>query len=179
MKTKTPSDASEEKGMDPKIDYDEINRLVTFLEQKNLSYFELEVEGFKIKISRNSSGPTLPKNAAPPVQLNHAQAASAPGTEKTAVPNSLQSEAEPSASDIRFVTSPMVGTFYRAPDPASPPFVEIGDEVKKGQTLCIIEAMKLMNEIESEFEGTIEETFAENGKSVEYGQKLFSIKVYS
>jgi len=70
----------------------------------------------------------------------------------------------------------MVGTFYRAPDPASPAFVEIGEEVKKSQTLCIIEAMKLMNEIESDVEGVVAEIYVENGKPVEYGQRLFSIR---
>jgi acetyl-CoA carboxylase biotin carboxyl carrier protein len=70
----------------------------------------------------------------------------------------------------------MVGTFYRASDPNSPPFVEVGDEVKKSQTLCIIEAMKLMNEIESDVEGIVTEIFAENGKPVEYGQRLFAIQ---
>jgi len=176
-KTKIPSDSSEEKGMNSKIDYDEINRLVTFLEQKNLSHFELEVEGFKIKISRDSSGPPAPKTAAPPIQLNHVQSGAAPAQEKG--DNSEPSAAKPvlAGDNIHDVTSPMVGTFYRAPDPASAPFVEIGDEVKKGQTLCIIEAMKLMNEIESDLDGVIEEIFAENAKPVEYGQKLFSIKV--
>lgn len=70
----------------------------------------------------------------------------------------------------------MVGTFYRAPDPSAPPFVKIGEPVTKNQTLCIIEAMKLMNEVESDIDGTVEEIFIKNGKPVEYGQKLFSIK---
>jgi acetyl-CoA carboxylase biotin carboxyl carrier protein len=73
------------------------------------------------------------------------------------------------------ITSPMVGTFYRAPDPTSAPFVDIGDTVKKGQTLCIIEAMKLMNEIEADVDGTITEVYVDNAKPVEYGQKLFAI----
>jgi acetyl-CoA carboxylase biotin carboxyl carrier protein len=70
----------------------------------------------------------------------------------------------------------MVGTFYRAPDPASEPYVEIGEQVKKSQTLCIIEAMKLMNEIESDVDGEVMEIFVENGKSVEYGQRLFAVR---
>jgi acetyl-CoA carboxylase biotin carboxyl carrier protein len=74
------------------------------------------------------------------------------------------------------VTSPFVGTFYRSPSPDTPSFVEVGSVVRVGQTLCIIEAMKLMNEIESECAGTVSEIFAQNGKSVEYGQKLFRIK---
>jgi acetyl-CoA carboxylase biotin carboxyl carrier protein len=73
------------------------------------------------------------------------------------------------------VTSPIVGTFYRAPSPTSPPFVDVGDPVKKKQTLCIVEAMKLMNEIECDIDGSVREIFIENGKPVEYGQKLFAI----
>jgi len=161
--------------MNPKIDYDEINRLIALLEQKNLTHFELEIEGFKIKISRNLSTPAIQ-----PAIVSTAQQNSGP----VGLPNEKKSGAElaqpqPVVSDnnVHYVTSPMVGTFYRAPDPASPPFVEIGDEVKKAQTLCIIEAMKLMNEIEADLDGVIEEIFVENAKSVEYGQKLFSIKV--
>ncbi len=165
--------------MNSKIDYDEINRLVSFLEQKNLSHFELEVEGFKIKISRNSSGPAAPRTAAPPVQLNGVQTAAAPAQEKRENSEPSSAQIVPGADNFHDVTSPMVGTFYRTPDPASAPFVEIGDEVKKGQTLCIIEAMKLMNEIESDVDGIVEEIYAENAKPVEYGQKLFSIKVRS
>jgi acetyl-CoA carboxylase biotin carboxyl carrier protein len=76
---------------------------------------------------------------------------------------------------LLLVTSPIVGTFYRAASPTSPPFVDVGDPVKKKQTLCIVEAMKLMNEIECEWEGVVREIYVENGKPVEYGQKLFAI----
>ncbi len=83
---------------------------------------------------------------------------------------------EPVSADTIDVTSPFVGTFYRAPTPDAPAFADIGSVVRPGQTLCIIEAMKLMNEIEAECAGTVVEIFAQNGKSVEYGQKLFRIK---
>jgi len=79
------------------------------------------------------------------------------------------------AKGHHMIASPMVGTFYRAPDPTSAPFVDIGDQVKKGQTLCIIEAMKLMNEIEADVEGTIVEIYVDNARPVEFGQKLFAI----
>jgi acetyl-CoA carboxylase biotin carboxyl carrier protein len=78
--------------------------------------------------------------------------------------------------ELSVVTSPIVGTFYRSPDPSSPSFVEVGQRVKKGQTLCIIEAMKLMNEIESEYEGEIVKVYAENGQPVQYGERLFAVK---
>jgi acetyl-CoA carboxylase biotin carboxyl carrier protein len=154
--------------MDKKIDYEEINRLVGFLEEKNLTHFELEVEGLKIKISR---GPYSDKS---PAKAENSVAPLRPDQDNSPMP--VPPLSQESGNSLQFVTSPMVGTFYRAPDPASPPFVDLGDEVKKSQTLCIIEAMKLMNEIESEVDGVIAEIFAENGKPVEYGQKLFAIR---
>jgi acetyl-CoA carboxylase biotin carboxyl carrier protein len=156
----------EEIAMSGKIDYDEIRKLVGLLEEKNLSVFELEVEGLKVKIARNSPPPAP---AAAPAM------AAAPGTPETAAAAEARAQAIEAAKGHHLITSPMVGTFYRAPDPTSAPFVDIGDTVKKGQTLCIIEAMKLMNEIEADVDGTIVEIYAENAKPVEYGQKLFAI----
>jgi acetyl-CoA carboxylase biotin carboxyl carrier protein len=153
---------------DKRIDYEEITKLVSFLEEKHLTHFELEVEGFKIKISR-----ALPQVPAP-AKVSSPAPASQP---EPARPATQASPAAAEAADeFHYITSPMVGTFYRAPDPASPPFVEIGEEVKKGQTLCIIEAMKLMNEIESDVDGVVAEIYVENGKPVEFGQRLFSIR---
>jgi len=154
--------------MKSKIDYKEITQLIDLLEARSLSEFELEVEGFKIKISR-----ALPPKTA------EARPPSNPGRDAAAAPPEQPGEAGASESpnNIHFITSPMVGTFYRAPDPASPPFVEIGEPVKPNQTVCIIEAMKLMNEIESEVEGVIEDIFIQNGKPVEYGQRLFSVRI--
>jgi acetyl-CoA carboxylase biotin carboxyl carrier protein len=154
--------------MSGKIDYDEIRRLVGLLEEKNLAVFELEVEGLKVKISRNLP-PAAPAPAVAPA------AAAAPMTPEAAVEAEARAQAHEAAKGHHLVKSPMVGTFYRAPDPTSAPFVDIGDSVKKGQTLCIIEAMKLMNEIEADVDGTIAEIYAENAKPVEYGQKLFAI----
>jgi len=156
--------------MKSKIDYKEISKLIDLLEKRNLVDFELELEDFKIKISREQTKPkvkevtVLPESAQP---------------EKSSQEDSEKTETKPEYSEqnnLSFITSPMVGTFYRAPDPSSPPFVEIGEEVKKNQPLCIIEAMKLMNEIESDIEGKIEDILVQNGHPVEYGQKLFSIK---
>ena len=151
-----------------KIDFEEIRKVIALLEEKNLSVFELEVEDFKIKITRNLPAPA----AAPaPVIQSAGTASASPGDASPA----LAPAAEVDAS-LLYVTSPMVGTFYRAPDPTAPPFVDIGDTVKKGQSLCIVEAMKLMNEIESDWDGTVVEVLAENAKPVEFGQKLFAIK---
>jgi len=141
------------------------------MEEKKLSHFELEVEGLKVKVSRNP-GILPPSETAIPLQEP-----GEPKIEETMLPQ--ETELQKGKNDLYYITSPMVGTFFRAPDPSSSPFVEEGDEIKKNQTLCIIEAMKLMNEIESEMDGILEEVYVENGKPVEYGQKLFSIKPLS
>ena len=154
--------------MSGKIDYDEIRKLVGLLEEKNLAVFELEVEGLKVKIARNSP-PTAPAPVAAPA------ATPPPQTPEAAAAAEAHVLAVEAAKGHHLITSPMVGTFYRAPDPTSAPFVDVGDTIKKGQTLCIIEAMKLMNEIEADVDGTIVEIYAENARPVEYGQKLFAI----
>lgn len=155
--------------MKAKIDYKEIIKIIDLLEERNLSEFELEIEDLKIKISR-ASQQTNSQNMVPAIPL-------AVAAEKSEVPVETESASE--EEGMHFITSPMVGTFYRSPDPSSPPFVEKGESVAKNQTLCIIEAMKLMNEIEAEVEGTLEEIYIKNGKPVEYGQKLFAIKPQS
>jgi len=152
--------------MKEKIDYKEIKKLIDFMEEKNLSQFELEVEGFKIKFGKNHQ-PILSTGS---VQ----QVVSSPENDGSNTQSSDQTEEK---DNRHFIFSPMVGTFFRSPDPSSPPYAEIGESIKKNQTLCIIEAMKLMNEIESDIEGTLDEIFVENGKPIEYGQRLFAIKI--
>ena len=157
--------------MKSKIDYKELIKLLDLMEERNLAHFELEVEGLKIKISKD--------------QLLAETKKIRPSPEQKSVGNILQTESSPESgipeneSGLHIITSPMVGTFYRASDPASPPFVEQGDSVKNNQTLCIIEAMKLMNEIEADVEGILEKIYIKSGKPVEYGQKLFAIKPQS
>jgi len=159
--------------MSAKIDYEEIRKLIALLEEKNLALFELEVEGFKIKISR-ATPVSAALSAAPAAPA--AAPASNPGPVPPVVSAPPQAEPGEAAEGTHHVNSPMVGTFYRRPDPTSDPFVEEGDQVKKGQTLCIIEAMKLMNEIESDVDGIITDILVENAKPVEFGQRLFTIK---
>ena len=154
--------------MKSKIDYQEILKLIDLLEERNLSRFELEVEGFKISIGRGQDFPRIP--------LEMPVAAGAVPAQPLSSDTLPEDEASPERDDLIYVDSPMVGTFYRAPDPSSPPFVDKGETIQKNQTLCIIEAMKLMNEIEADVDGVIEEVFVKNGKPVEYGQKLFSIR---
>ncbi len=171
QKNGKPVESGQENPFSSKIDYEELRRLIALLEEKNLTQFELEVEGFKIKLSRslgNSSGAA---------QVLFTPAVSEAQPRMAAVNGEIPTPAPAEDKSIHYVTSPMVGTFYRAPSPTSPPFVDIGDTVKKGQTLCIVEAMKLMNEIESDVSGLVVDILVENGKPVEYGQRLFAIKV--
>jgi acetyl-CoA carboxylase biotin carboxyl carrier protein len=160
------------------MDFDEINRILEMVREHELSEFELEREGFKIKIKKgtlvNSSG----QFAVPTVQQ---PAPAAPQTFAGTPPPPLEavpSPAPPSTDEIDFaiVKSPIVGTFFRAAEPDASPFVDVGTAVKKGQVLCIIEAMKLMNEIDSEYDGDIVKIYVENGQPVQYGERLFAIK---
>jgi acetyl-CoA carboxylase biotin carboxyl carrier protein len=169
-KTKSFSESEEETPMSSKIDFEEINRIIKVLEDKNLAQFELEIEGFKIKIARTAAAPAAVIPSAGPLAPPRSAE-----TSPSAGPSSSEMPAPAGQVSVHFVTSPMVGMFYRAPAPNAPPFVEVGEPVKKKQTLCIIEAMKLMNEIECDLDGVVKEIFVENGKPVEYGQRLFSI----
>ena len=161
------------------MEFDEINRILDMVREHELSEFELEREGFKIKIKKgtlvNASGPfTMPmmQQVAPAAQPAPASAAPAPSLEAVPPP------AAPASDEVDFaiVKSPIVGTFFRAAEPGAPPFVDVGTTVKKGQVLCIIEAMKLMNEIDSEYDGEVVKVYVENGQPVQYGERLFAIK---
>jgi acetyl-CoA carboxylase biotin carboxyl carrier protein len=143
-----------------------LQSLLKTLEQGGASEFEYEDDKVRLRIALSSG------LAGSPVAAPVGRASSA-----TAAPGSVavSGAAEDTDPNVVYVTSPFVGTFYRAPSPAAQNFVEVGSVVKSGQTLCIVEAMKLMNEIEAEVAGRIVEILVENGKSVEYGQKLFKI----
>ncbi len=171
QKNGKPDASGQESPFSSKIDYEELRKLIALLEEKNLTQFELEVEGFKIRLSRS------PGNAAGPAQVVFTPAVSESAARMMATKGEIPTPAPAEDKNIHYVTSPMVGTFYRAPSPTSPPFVDIGDSVRKGQTLCIVEAMKLMNEIECDVNGLVVDILVENGKPVEYGQRLFAIKV--
>jgi acetyl-CoA carboxylase biotin carboxyl carrier protein len=147
------------------FDLDQLRALFELLTAQDIAEFEHEENGVRIRVARAS-------RAGPPG--GHALPQALPSSVHVAAADA--SAADVAGGDYVDVTSPFVGSFYRAPSPDTPPFVEVGSVVRPGQTLCIIEAMKLMNEIESECAGTVTEVFAQNGKSVEYGQKLFRIK---
>ncbi len=150
----------------------ELLDLIKELAQLPLGELELEMEGVKLRLKKSVSQPVAEKVEAPSPTLPVAAPTLQP------VPPA-QEEAPQFPPDAVVIRSPIVGTFYRAPSPDSPPYVEIGDVVEKGQTLCIIEAMKIMNEIESEVKGEILDILVENAEPVEYGQPLFLVKPLS
>ena len=161
------------------MDFDELNRILDMVREHELSEFELERDGFKIKIRKG-----MPAQAHFEPPAHHAAAPALPPTGGAFLPPAPApvSAPEPASQEdleLAVVKSPIVGTFFRSPDPGAPPFVDVGDIVRKGQVLCIIEAMKLMNEIDSEYDGEVVKVYVENGQPVQYGERLFAIKARS
>jgi acetyl-CoA carboxylase biotin carboxyl carrier protein len=159
------------------LEFDDIERILVLVKQHDLAEFELERDGLKLRIRKAGTGfvslPPQASNAvgpAPP-QLVQPQALPAAGFE-----SQVPAEEEEAPLELAVVKSPIVGTFYTAPEPGAPAFVEVGHRVKKDQVLCIIEAMKLMNEITSEYDGEIVNIYVESGKPVQYGERLFAIR---
>jgi acetyl-CoA carboxylase biotin carboxyl carrier protein len=154
------------------LSFKEIKELIDLVTERGLSGLEIERAGFRIRIE--GARPPAGNGAAETVGTA-AAAASAPAavTGAAAVPPEAEAEAE----GVHVITSPIVGTFYRAPSPEAEAFADVGSRVSKGKVLCIIESMKLMNEIESDVEGEIVEVYARNGQPVEYGEKLFGIRL--
>ncbi|HUS18339.1 MAG TPA: acetyl-CoA carboxylase biotin carboxyl carrier protein [Terriglobales bacterium] len=151
----------------------ELKELIEFVIEKDIAEFELERGDVKVKIKRAS------ENTAPTHEVRYMAAPqAAPPSATPAAAAAPAAPAKEAASDEELYTakSPIVGTFYESPSPGAPPFFKIGDVVEAGQILCIIEAMKLMNEIEAEVSGEIVKRFANNGQPVEYGQPLFAIR---
>jgi acetyl-CoA carboxylase biotin carboxyl carrier protein len=153
------------------VDIDKLRALLEVLSAENVAEFEHEAEGVRVRIVRGHVVSPVMQHAPAPQSVFPAAAAPLAAAMSGAAPAAAETP-----SDSVDLTSPFVGTFYRSPSPDAPAFVEVGSVVRTGQTLCIVEAMKLMNEIEAEVSGTIVEIFAQNGKSVEFGQKLFRIK---
>jgi acetyl-CoA carboxylase biotin carboxyl carrier protein len=155
------------------MEFEDIERILELVRQHDLAEFEVESGGMKLRVRKASAAfplpPAMPAAAEPSPQV------------PAHIPAPLPPEPEASLSDeesveLAVVKSPIVGTFYRSPEPGAPSFVEIGQRVKKDQVLCIIEAMKLMNEITSEYDGEIVNTYVENGKPVQYGERQFAIR---
>lgn len=159
------------------IDFDFIERLIQALDASSVDSLEIERGGTKVRLSKTppmTAAPVAVQAAAPaPAAAAPAPAAAvaAPGGDQAAG----GSASVPPASDLEEITSPMVGTFYRAPAPDAPSYVDVGDKIAPGDTLCIIEAMKLMNELDAEISGEIVEILVENAQPVEFGQVLFRV----
>jgi acetyl-CoA carboxylase biotin carboxyl carrier protein len=161
------------------MDFSDIERILELVRQHDLSEFELERDGLKLRVRKAGNEPALTTQlvpVAPAAPSLPAAPASASASAPPAPPVATDGEEIPESVELAVVKSPIVGTFYRSPEPGAPLFVEIGERVKKDQVLCIIEAMKLMNEITSEYDGEIVNAYVENGKPVQYGERLFAIK---
>jgi acetyl-CoA carboxylase biotin carboxyl carrier protein len=164
------------------VELSDLKDILRMLEEQDITEFELEQDGVKLRICRSGPGPAVPvpqvvlASSAPAPEAP--SGAPAPPPEVAAAPPTAEAEGPPAArvEEGSVVQSPIVGTFYRAPDPNSPPFVNVGDRVTVGQVLCIVEAMKLMNEIEAEVAGEILKVHPENGQPVQYGDALFTIR---
>jgi acetyl-CoA carboxylase biotin carboxyl carrier protein len=156
---------------------DEIKQILELMREHELAEFELQREGETLRLRKHSPPHwTGPMNSVPPAAF-HAPVAP-PFAAATAAQTGDAPVLEPASEDVdlAIVKSPIVGTFYRAAEPGSPPFVETGQAVSKGQVLCIIEAMKLMNEINAECDGEVVKVYVENGQAVQYGERLFAIR---
>jgi acetyl-CoA carboxylase biotin carboxyl carrier protein len=164
-----------------KLDHEDLNRLIEKISTSDIQEFLLEGEDFKLEIKRNLFDQNQLSNN---LVSNTSSFDRQTTVSQTSINDNVSIANEPAApqvappgrSDLTDITSPMVGTFYRASAPGEEPFVEVGNNVKVGQTICILEAMKLMNEIESEFNAEIVEILVENGTPVEFGQVLMRVK---
>ena len=162
-----------------KLDHEDLNRLIEKISTSDIQEFSLEGEDFKLEIKRNLFEQNqLSNNLVSSTSFDRQPIAQKSINDNLPLVNEPEEPpvAPPGRSDLTEITSPMVGTFYRAAAPGEEPFVEIGSNVKVGQTICILEAMKLMNEIESEFNAEIVEILVENGTPVEFGQVLMRVK---
>ena len=170
------------------INVEQLKQILDLVREHDLSELEIEQEGLRVKVRKDAAGgfvvhPAVGAAIHAAGAASVATAAAPPGSATTAPPlttaspNSTDSaaDAEPDI-ELAVVKSPIVGTFYRSPEPGAAAFVDIGTTVKKGQVLCIIEAMKLMNEIDSEYDGEVVNVYVESGQPVQYGERLFAIR---
>ena len=167
------------------MDLEQIKQILDLVREHELSEFEIEHEGLRLKVRKDTNGShvvSLPAPHAPlvlpPSTASPSSTAPAPAAAAMAAPAMAAAPADAADAEIELavVKSPIVGTFYRSSEPGSASFVDIGSIIKKGDVLCIIEAMKLMNEIDSEYDGEIVNIYVENGQAVQYGERLFAIR---
>ncbi|MCP9927129.1 acetyl-CoA carboxylase biotin carboxyl carrier protein [Cyanobium sp. CH-040] len=159
------------------LDHDQLQALLALLAESDIQEFKLEGDDFRLEVRRNLPSPAplvpLPHHPAAVSPLPPAQV---PAAVLQEVPSAPPPAAAASRGDLVEITAPMVATFYRAPAPGEPAFVELGSRIREGQTVCILEAMKLMNELEAEVSGEVVEILVENGTPVEFGQVLMRVK---
>ncbi|HUR35408.1 MAG TPA: acetyl-CoA carboxylase biotin carboxyl carrier protein [Vicinamibacterales bacterium] len=153
------------------MDLDQLKQILDLVREHELAEFEIEQDGLRLKIRKDASGALVPVPAVPAHVAPVATAAPAAASPAAPIPVGADVDIE-----LAVVKSPIVGTFYRSSEPGAAPFVDVGASVRKGQVLCIIEAMKLMNEIDSEYEGEVVNVYVENGQPVQYGERLFAIR---
>ncbi len=154
----------------------DVKELIRLIDEKKFAEFDLEQGDFKIRVRRDSA-PVIQSPDPELVAAARAVLGSHANTSSSAATDAAAASIPPAEADAHVITSPIVGTFYRAPNPTGEPFVKVGDHVIPHAPLCIIEAMKLMNEINSDVEGEVVKIYVENGQPVEYGQPLFGIRV--
>lgn len=158
------------------MELDDLKKLFDLLKETDITEVQIEKEGAKVRIKREKFLASF--------DMSHVSAAAHAHHAQPAAKATMSAQAEAEAAEdeaqhkLKTVTAPLVGTFYSSPSPQNPAYVQVGDTIKKGQVLCIIEAMKLMNEIESEFDGVIRRALVENGQAVEYGEPLFLVEPF-
>lgn len=160
----------------PELGLEDLKALIGLVAKEAIQEFEFESGSVRFRIRKDGPGSApAPSPVVPPAPTPGAPAVLPAGpTQAVVVPATPAPESEPG---LHFITSPIVGTFYRAPNPNAPLYVQVGDRIRPGQTLCIVEAMKLMNEIESDVAGEVVKILVENGQPVEYGERLFAVRV--
>ncbi len=157
-------------------DIDDLRQLIDFLKTHQVAEFDLDRGDLKIRLKFHEQPGAVPSNLGDLARLLSAAPAAAPAAHAAAPAGSAPAPAADADAGLHIVKSPIVGTFYSSPSPGSAPFVSAGDRVEKGQVICIVEAMKLMNEIEADATGEVVKCLAANGQPVEFGQPLFSIR---
>ena len=178
---------SRQRHLEPSVNMDELRELITLIQENGFAEFELEREGFRIHVRRDLAVRELGEALGPQLSVPRSvenvptQSSKSAGSSTQAVTSPVHpgAQAETAASedqDLYMIPSPIVGTFYRSPSPTADPFVKIGSQVEPDSVVCIIEAMKLMNEIQAETSGEVVKIYVENGQPVEYGQPLFGLR---
>ena len=159
------------------MDLKDIKAIIDLMRKNDLSVFELEKDGFKLKLQKGTQGqPILTAPIALAPGLGSPAAAAMPGSAQAEAGSGAGEHSASEGGSLKDISSPMVGTFYRSPSPDAPPFVDVGATVNEDSVVCIIEAMKVMNEIKAETSGVIAEVLIENGKPVQFGQALFRVR---